>query len=177
MSTVMHCSNASTSTTFTSWFQQSHCHLPLSLPIKSAILLENSSHMVNNSCKEVFASLIGSESEKSPLVWAACSFGTLASSIFGFQSNKGYIRLDLVYEFMIRLRDNRHNSLNTRILKIGIVSSQRWVNGIYYYLMRRINQSWEAVLVEGSAEICMCWEVSLLKEKGFCHIHISCWLH
>lgn len=40
---------------------------------------------------------------------------------------------------MIRLRDNRHNSLNTLIINIGIVSSQRWVNGIYYYLMRRIN--------------------------------------
>lgn len=26
-------------------------------------------------------------------------------------------------------------------------------------------QSWEGVLVEGSAEICMCWEVSLLTEK------------
>lgn len=131
--------------------------------------------MVKNSCKEVVASLIGKESDKYPLVWAACSFGTLASSL-DFSQTRNI--LDSIL-FMSSWSGREIIGIIAWIPKLSTLELLAAGDGsmastITWWEESTLNrQSWEGVLVEGSAEICMCWEVSLLTEKRFCSVWLS----
>lgn len=81
---------------------------------------------------------------------------------------------------MIRLRENRHNSiawiLELSTLELLAAKDESMASTITWWEESTLNwESWEAVLVEGSAEICMCWEVFLLfiKRKRFCSVWLS----
>lgn len=120
----------------------------------------------------MFASLIGSESDKYPLVWAACSFGTLASSLDFSQTR------DILDSMVFMSSWSGWEIIGIiawipelSTLELLAARDESMASTITWWEESTLNwESWEGVLVEGSAEICMCWEVSLLTEKRFCSV-------